>query len=77
MQAGVLIKQRNNVFLQKSNQPRAEQILKFAVKKGRGDLNSTIGMDWTEELGALELASTACVGVTEDISSFRKSLLML
>lgn len=54
----------------------ALQILKFAVRKGRGDLNFTIGMDWTEELSMLELA-TACASIPEDISSFRKCLSML
>ena len=54
----------------------ALQILKFAVRKGRGDLNFMIGMDWTEELSMLELA-TACASIPEDISSFRKCLSML
>lgn len=54
----------------------ALQILKFAVRKGRGDLNFTIGMDWTEELSTLELA-TAYASIPEDISSFRKCLSML
>ena len=54
------------------------QMLKFAVKKGRGfgnySLNFTAGMDWVDELSELELTAAAYTHAEEDLLSYRDTL---
>ena len=66
MQAGVLIKQRNNVFLQKSNQPRADGSstnFEVCIKKGERwlEFHNWYGLDrrtwWT---GACKYSMCEC-----------------
>lgn len=52
----------------------ALQLLKFSSKQGRGILSFTSGLDWADEMGELELLTTARAYVSEDISSFRAGL---